>query len=136
MTRVAAVALAIAVVAVACGSGRGPGRPYGLHEVERAFERHHVDTGQFGDLTDRRLPDALARTDLKNDVVVGFAWGRRVSVWVFASEDAAASRRSLGRKFEPPVRVLQKGNVLVGADWPYLPRAELRRVRAALGDLH
>jgi hypothetical protein len=135
VTRALAGALAVAAVAVACGSGRGPGHPYGLHEVERAFERHHVDTGRFGDLTDRRLPDALSRADLKKDVVVGFAWGRRVSVWVFSSEGAAAARLSLGRKLEPPVRVLRKGNVLVGADWPYLPRNELRRVRAALGDL-
>jgi hypothetical protein len=135
MTRALAAAGAVALVAMACGSSHGPGRPHGLHDVEQAFARNHVDTGDFGDLTDDRLPAPLTRADLKSGTVVGFAWGRSVSVWVFSSERAARDRATLGRKFEPPIRVLRRGNVLVGADWPYLSRDELRRVRAALRDL-
>jgi hypothetical protein len=137
-TRAATAALALAALLAACGSSRGPGRPYALRDVEAAFRDHHVDTGRFGDMSDRSLPAGLRldAADLKRGVVVGFAWGRPVSVWVFSNARAAKKRAELGRRFDPPVTGIRKGNVIVEADWPYLPRAQRRRLRAALADLH
>jgi hypothetical protein len=133
--RSAVAVVAVAALTVACGSDPGPGKPYGLREVERSFHEHGVDTGRFGDQADGRLPSGLSAGDLSRDVLVGFASGRPVSVWVFSTDRAAKRRARFGRKLEPPVRGIREGNVIVGADWPYLARGQRRRIRAALADL-
>ena len=129
MRRGAVVATAsVAVAAAGCGASHGPGRPYGSRDVERAFQKHHVVAGRFGDLT-----HGLSKAELAEGRAVAISLGGSVQVAVFTTAREAAERIAFEKKIEPApvIPSLRKANVVVHLEDP----AELPRVRAALADL-
>ena len=131
----AAALMGVAVALCSCSSSHGPGKPYGLRDVERAFREHHVDTGPFGDVTDRRVPEPIPKEALKRGVIVGIAWGHPVAVAVFSNAREAARRARFGARSELFPRPIRKGNVVVTVDDAIAGPGERSRVRAALAAL-
>jgi hypothetical protein len=111
------------------------GKAVWASRCREAFREHHVDTGPFGDFTDRRVPEPIPKEALKRGVIVGIAWGHPVAVAVFSNAREAAKRARFGATSELFPRPIRKGNVVVTVDDSIAGPGERSRVRAALAAL-